>query len=53
MGCEETIERRLTGRHKMAMRLSDELSDKTILNVGCYIGWYEKFAMDNGCMHAI
>jgi len=45
----ETINERLTGRHKFSMVLSGDVSNKRILNVGCWIGWYEKFAIDNRC----
>jgi len=31
------------------MRFSDYIKDKTILNIGCWIGWYEKIAVRKGC----
>ena len=43
------IETRLTARHKMAMRIGGEPKDKNILDIGCSIGWYEKFAVEAGC----
>lgn len=49
MRYKEDIETRLTGRHKMCMRLSDNVKGKKILNIGCWIGWYEEFATENGC----
>jgi ubiquinone/menaquinone biosynthesis C-methylase UbiE len=49
MRYKDDIETRLTGRHKKAMRLSGDVTDKVILNIGCSIGWYEKFATNNNC----
>lgn len=49
MRYKDDIETRLTGRHKKLMRLSSEITDKVILNIGCSIGWYEKFAIEKNC----
>jgi len=53
MRYREDIETRLTGRHKMTMHLSGEIKDREILNIGCWIGWYEKFATEHGCKLAV
>ncbi len=37
----------------MAMRLGGGVRDKRILNIGCWIGWYERFATENGCKLAV
>jgi ubiquinone/menaquinone biosynthesis C-methylase UbiE len=44
----DSIEARLTGRHKRCIKISGSLSGKSLLNVGCYNGWYEKFAVSRG-----
>ena len=48
MQYNETIAARLTGRHKMAFRITGELKDKRVLNIGCHIGCFEEFAMEQG-----
>ncbi len=49
MRYKDDIETRLTGRHKKAMRLSGDVRDKVILNIGCSIGWYEQFTTRQNC----
>jgi SAM-dependent methyltransferase len=33
--------------------LSGDVKDKVILDVGCWIGWYEKFMVEKGCKFII
>ncbi|MCM8783436.1 MAG: class I SAM-dependent methyltransferase [Candidatus Omnitrophica bacterium] len=49
----DSIEERLTGRHKKCMEFCGDIKDKKILNIGCYNGWFEKFAIENGCLEII
>jgi len=44
----DSIDERLTGRHKKCMEFCGGLRDKRILNIGCYNGWFEKFAVEKG-----
>lgn len=53
MRYKDDIETRLTGRHKKAVRLSGDVADKVILNIGCSIGWYEKFTTEQNCKLAV
>jgi len=45
----DTIDERLTGRHKFSMLLAKDIGNKRALNIGCWIGWYERFATERGC----
>ncbi len=45
----EEISARFTARHKACLSFSSDLTDKVILDVGCWIGWYEKFTAVKGC----
>jgi 2-polyprenyl-3-methyl-5-hydroxy-6-metoxy-1,4-benzoquinol methylase len=49
----DMIEARLTGRHKKCIKFCGGVRDKKILNIGCYNGWFEKFAVENNCMEVI
>lgn len=49
----DDIEARLTGRHKKCIEICGEVVDKTILNIGCYNGWFEKTAIEKGCKEVI
>lgn len=35
----------MTGRHKRCMLLVGDINNKTILDIGCSFGWFEKFAV--------
>ena len=49
----DLIDERLTARYKKCMKFCGDLKDKKILNIGCYNGWFEKFAVENGCSEVI
>jgi len=49
----DSINERLTGRHKKCVEFCGIVKDKKILNIGCYNGWFEKFAVNNGCLEII
>lgn len=49
----DSIDERLTGRHKKCMEFCGDLRDKRILNIGCYNGWFEKFAIENNCTEVV
>ena len=49
----DSIDERLTGRYKKCMEFCGDLRDKKILNIGSYNGWFEKIAVENGCMKII
>ena len=53
MRFQETIEQRLTGRHKKSFDFVGNVKDKIILDIGCSFGWFEKFAVENGCKKII
>lgn len=42
----ENITSRFTGRHQACINLSRDVNNKVILDVGCWIGWYEKHVAD-------
>jgi len=43
------IENRLTARHRKCFRLCGDLKGKTILDIGCSFGWFEKMAIGAEC----
>jgi ubiquinone/menaquinone biosynthesis C-methylase UbiE len=49
----DDIEARLTGRHKKCIEICGKLGGKKILNIGCYNGWFEKFAIEDDCLEVI
>jgi SAM-dependent methyltransferase len=51
MRFENTIQNRLTGRHKRSLIFvgADNIKNKRILDIGCSYGWFEKWAIENGC----
>lgn len=49
MQYHEDIESRFTARHKACIEFSSELKDRLVLDIGCWIGWYEKFMVEKGC----
>jgi SAM-dependent methyltransferase len=53
MRYRESIENRFTARHKKCIDFSGDVKNKVILDVGCWIGWYEKFIVGKGCKFVI
>ena len=53
MKFQENIEQRLTGRHKKSFDMVGNVKDKKILDIGCSFGWFEKYAVENGCKEII
>lgn len=49
MRYREDIETRFTARHKACIEFSGDVKDRVVLDVGCWIGWYEKFMVEKGC----
>lgn len=49
MRYSEDIKSRFTARHMVCIEFSDDVMNKVLLNVGCWIGWYEKFMAERGC----
>lgn len=49
MQCSEDVKSRFTARHRVCIEFSGDVKDKVILDVGCWIGWYEKFMVEKGC----
>lgn len=52
-GYSDDIERRLTGRHKKSIEICGDVLNKTILNIGCYNGWFERSVLEKGCQEVI
>jgi len=49
MRYRKDIETRFTARHKACIEFSGDVRDRMVLDVGCWIGWYEKFMVEKGC----
>ena len=49
MRYREDIETRFTARHKACIEFSGDVKDRVVLDVGCWIGWYERFMVKKGC----
>jgi len=49
MRYHEDIENRFTARHKACIEFSSGIKNRLVLDVGCWIGWYEKFMVEKGC----
>ena len=49
----DSIDQRLTGRHKKSFQFVDNVKDKVILDVGCSYGWFEAWAIENNCKKII
>lgn len=55
MQCEDKmryrkdIQTRFTARHKACIELSGDLKNRLVLDIGCWIGWYEKIMVRKGC----
>lgn len=53
MKFQENVQQRLTGRYKKSFDFVGSVRDKIILDIGCSFGWFEKFAVENGCKKII
>ena len=49
----ESIDQRLTARHRKSFQFSGELKDKDILDIGCSFGWFEKLALESKCRSVV
>ncbi|MDW7731315.1 MAG: class I SAM-dependent methyltransferase [Methanolobus sp.] len=49
MKYSDSIDHRLTGRHKKSFRFVNSVRDKVVLDVGCSYGWFENWALSNSC----
>ena len=49
MRYSDDIKSRFTARHRVCIEFSDAVRTKEMLDVGCWIGWYEKFMVKKGC----
>ena len=49
MRYRENIESRFTARHKACIEFSSNVKGQIVLDIGCWIGWYEKFMTEKGC----
>lgn len=49
MQYSDSIDQRITGRHKKSFQFVGDVNDKVILDVGCSYGWFEKWAIGNNC----
>lgn len=52
---QNTIDCRLTGRHKKSLLFigTDRIDNRSILDIGCANGWFERWALENGCKEVI
>lgn len=50
---KNNIEQRLTGRHKKSFKFVRSVKGKIVLDIGCSYGWFEKWAVENGCQKVI
>jgi SAM-dependent methyltransferase len=50
MRYREDIESRFTARHKACIEFSSDVENGLLLDVGCGIGWYEKYMSEKGCI---
>lgn len=50
---EDSAGQRLTGRHRKSFRFIEGIEGIKVLDVGCSYGWFEKWALDNGCSQVI
>jgi SAM-dependent methyltransferase len=53
MQYSDSINQRLTGRHKKSFQFIGNITDKIILDIGCSYGWFEKWATENNCRKII
>jgi len=49
MRYSEDVKSRFTARHRVCIEFSGDVKNKVMLDVGCWIGWYEKFMVEKGC----
>lgn len=55
MRYKQDIESCMTGRHKKSFIFvgADNAKNKVVLDIGCSYGWFEKWAIENGCKSII
>lgn len=53
MRYREDIDTRFTARHKACIEFSGDAKDRVVLDVGCWIGWYERFMVEKGCKFVV
>ena len=53
MKYRDDIEAHFTARHKRSIQFTRDVYGKNLLNVGCWIGWYEKVVAEHGCKLAV
>jgi SAM-dependent methyltransferase len=49
MEYSDSIDQRLTGRHRKSFQFVGDVGDKTVLDIGCSFGWFERWAIENNC----
>lgn len=49
----DTIDDRWTGRHQASLEATGDLGGKTILDIGCGNGWFERGATGRGCRRVV
>jgi len=49
MRYSEDVKSRFTARHRVCVEFSGDVKGKMMLDVGCWIGWYENFMGKKGC----
>ncbi|MCJ7745445.1 MAG: class I SAM-dependent methyltransferase [Actinobacteria bacterium] len=47
------IGHRLTARHRFLCGMAGELKDEAVLDLGCGFGWFEKYAVEQGCNRVV
>ncbi|MBE7415445.1 MAG: class I SAM-dependent methyltransferase [Deltaproteobacteria bacterium] len=50
---EDSAGQRLTGRHRKSFQFTGGVDGVRVLDVGCSYGWFEKWALENGCSRVI
>lgn len=48
-----SMDKRLTGRHRKSFRFVGGVKDIDVLDIGCSYGWFEKWALEGGCKQAL
>lgn len=48
-----SIENRITARHKRCMQMVGNIKNKTIIDIGFSYGWFERWAIENNCKEII
>lgn len=49
----DSIENRITPRNNFVFEFCGDVKGKTVLDIGCSFGWYEKMAVGNGVKSAV